>query len=73
LQNVGLSDIPLWALNADYNFYQRKLEIAHEREKNGLPAHKKYASYESRLQQKLAQIDSEIERRKERGKLAELP
>ena len=61
-----LHDLPLWALNADYDFFKRKLEIAKTRKQNGEPAHKKYdATYERNLEHKIALIDEEIARRKE--------
>ena len=63
----SLENLPLWALNADYEFFKRKLTVALERKQNGAPAHKKYSSYEKNLQKRLAQIDAEIERRKENG------
>jgi hypothetical protein len=63
----NLRDNPLWALNADYDFYRRKLEIVRERRKRGEPAHKKYPNYESSLKEILSLLEGEIERRKEKG------
>jgi hypothetical protein len=60
-------DAPLWALNADYTYFRRKLDILRAKKKSGQPPHKRYATYEPRLLMKLEAIDSEIERRKERG------
>ena len=61
---VGFSGAPLWALNADHDYYRRKLELARGRRKTGRPPHKRYATYEVGLVQKLTLIDTEIERRK---------
>ena len=62
-----LSDNPLWALNADYDFYRRKLEIVRERRKRGEPAHKRYPNHESSLKEIVSGLEGEIERRKEEG------
>jgi predicted ribosome quality control (RQC) complex YloA/Tae2 family protein len=62
-----LKDAPLWVLNADYDFYLRKLKIAKDRLKKGRPAHKKYRDQELRLKESLSLFEAEIERRKEKG------
>lgn len=62
--STDLGDTPLWALNADQAFLERKLEIVRKRKREGKPAHGKYQNYEYNLNTKLSLVDQEIDKRK---------
>ena len=60
-----LDGSPLWVLNADRDFLSRKLDSVGKRKEKGEPAHKKYRNYESKLKERLSELDVEIKRRQE--------
>lgn len=55
---------PVWLLNADLEYYKRKLSNALRRKEEGKKVHARYSNYEANTKQRIATLEKEIKSRR---------